>query len=73
MRFSVQQIKYDFLYAIKEFDSEGEMWKLVTSAQPPTETLGLLGHDSKDYIFIGKPAGTPRAAQIVKDFFVRRF
>lgn len=73
MRFSVQQIKYDFLYAIKEFDSDGTRWGLVTSPLPPAETLARMGCDVADFIYLGKPAGTPRAAEIVKAFFIQRF
>ncbi len=73
MRFSVQQIKYDFLYAIKEFDSDGGQWTLVTSPRPPAETLTGMGHDAEAFVYLGKPAGTPRAAEIVKTFFVQRF
>lgn len=73
MRLSVQQIKYDFLYAIKEFDSDGSLWCLVTSARPPAETLGEMGHDAQDFVYLGKPAGTPRAAEIVKSHFIQRF
>jgi len=73
MRFSVQQIKYDFLYAIKEFDSDGTLWQLVTSTRPPHETLKAMGHDVDGFIYLGKPAGTPRAAEIVKTYFMQRF
>lgn len=73
MRFSVQQIKYEFLYAIKEFDSDGSLWQLVTSSQPPAETLSQMGHDVERFVYLGKPAGTPRAAEIVKTYFMHRF
>jgi hypothetical protein len=73
LRFSVQQIKYDFLYAIKEFDSDGTRWGVVTSPVPPSETLSRMGFDVADFIYLGKPAGTPRAAEIVKAFFIQRF
>jgi hypothetical protein len=73
LRFSVQQIKYDFLYAIKEFDSDGRLWGLITSPLPPAETLTTLGHAADDFVYLGKPAGTPRAAGIVKTFFMQRF
>lgn len=73
MRFSVQQIKYDFLYAIKEFDSDGTLWGSITSPWPPAETLTRLGCDVEDFIYLGKPAGTVRAAEIVKAYFIQRF
>jgi hypothetical protein len=73
MRFSVQQIKYEFLYAIKEFDSDGTFWQLVTSPHPPHETLERMGQDVDKFIYLGKPAGTPRAAEIVKTYFMQRF
>jgi hypothetical protein len=73
VRFSVQQIKYEFLYAIKEFDSDGAQWEVVTSCLPPAETLVHLGHGVDDFIYLGKPTGTARAAEIVKDFFMQRF
>ena len=73
MRFSVQQIKYDFLYAIKEFDSDGSLWGVVISTCAPAETLTAMGHIPEEFIYIGKPAGTLRAAEVVKSFFVQRF
>lgn len=73
LRLSVQQIKYDFLYAIKEFDSDGTLWGLVISPFPPAKTLSLMSYDVDDFIYLGKPAGTPRAAEIVKSFFIQRF
>lgn len=73
MRFSVQQIKYEFLYAIKEFDSDGSLWQVVSSPRPPHETLESMGHDVASFIYLGKPAGTPRAATIVKTYFAERF
>lgn len=73
MRFSVQQIKFDFLYAIKEFDSDGSQWSVVVSDQPPAETLTALGHPPNAFVYIGKPAGTQRAAEVVTAFFKQRF
>lgn len=73
MRFSVQQIKYEFLYAIKEFDSDGTQWQLITSPHGPSETLKQMGHDVDRFVYLGKPAGTPRAAEIVKTYFMHRF
>lgn len=73
MRYSIQQIKYEFLYAIKEFDSKGSLWNVVTSDLPPSETLIRLGLEPEDYVFVGKPAGTARAADLVADFFKGRF
>lgn len=73
MRFSVQQIKYEFLYAIKEFDSDGSLWQVVISSSPPHETLEAIGHNVEDFIYLGKPAGTLRAAGIVKTYFMQRF
>ncbi|MGR3742678.1 MAG: hypothetical protein ACU0BC_00790 [Pseudooceanicola nanhaiensis] len=73
MRFSVQQIKYDFLYAIKEFDSDGSQWGVTVSDLPPAETLVRDGCDPEEHVFLGKPAGTPRAAALVQDFFASRF
>jgi hypothetical protein len=73
VKFSVQQIKYEFLYAIKEFDSDGTLWQLITSPHPPYETLEGMGCDAEAFIYLGKPAGTPRAASIVKTYFIQRF
>jgi len=73
LRFSVQQIKYEFLYAMKEFDSDGTQWEVTTSPLPPAETLTLMGYAADDFIYLGKPAGTARAAGIVKAFFMQRF
>ncbi|MFK7871385.1 MAG: hypothetical protein AB8B58_19385 [Roseobacter sp.] len=73
MRFSVQQIKYEFLYAIKEFDSDGTQWSVTTSPLPPADTLKLLGEDVEDFVYLGKPAGTGRAAEIVQTYFMKRF
>lgn len=73
MRYSIQQIKYDFLYAIKEFDSDGSQWSVTVSDLPPAETLVRDGHDPEAHVFLGKPAGTARAAALVQDFFAIRF
>lgn len=73
MRYSIQQIKYDFLYAIKEFDSDGTQWGVTTSDLPPAETLARDGRDPAAHVFLGKPAGTARAAALVQDFFASRF
>lgn len=73
MRYSIQQIKYEFLYALKEFDSDGKRWELAISDVPPAETLSRKGLTPEDYIYMGKPAGTPRAAQLVCDFFKDRY
>jgi hypothetical protein len=73
MRYSIQQIKYEFLYAIKEFDSDGSKWSVVLSDLPPAETLSRGGHDPDGFVFLGKPAGTPRAAALVAEFFAQRF
>jgi len=73
MRYSIQQIKYDFLYAIKEYDSDGTRWQVTLSEFPPAETLQRSGLDPDEYVFLGKPAGTPRAAELVRDFFMQRY
>ncbi|MBR9840537.1 MAG: hypothetical protein GYB50_21985 [Rhodobacteraceae bacterium] len=73
MLYSIQQIKYEFLYAIKEFDSDGRQWRIAVSDLPPAETLAREGIDPQDCVFVGKPAGTPRAAQLVRDFFLDRY
>lgn len=73
MRYSVQTIKYDLLYAIKEYDSDGSQWKIAVSDRPPANTLAMLGLDPSEYVYVGKPASTTRAAELVEEFFVQRF
>lgn len=73
MRYSIQTIKYDLLYAIKEYDSDGGRWQIVASAAPPEETLTALALDADQHVFVGKPASTPRAAELVRDYMVERF
>lgn len=73
MRYSIQQIKYEFLYAIKEFDSDGRLWRIAVSDLPPAETLSREGLDPADCVFVGKPAGTVRAAELVREFFSKRY
>lgn len=73
MRYSIQQIKYEFLYAIKEFDSDGRLWQIAVSDLPPAETLAREGLDATECVFVGKPAGTARAAELVRDFFSKRY
>lgn len=73
MRYSIQQIKYEFLYAIKEFDSDGRQWQIAMSDVAPADMLKSQGEDPEAYVFVGKPAGTARAAELVRDFFVDRY
>lgn len=73
MRYSVQTIKYDLLYAIKEYDSDGSQWQITVSDQPPAETLAALRLDPSQHVYVGKPASTARAAELVEEFFLQRF
>lgn len=72
MRFSVQQIKYEFLYAIKEYDGDGGQWQIALADAAPAEMLAAKGLEPDDYLFLGKPASTSRAASAVRDFMVGR-
>ncbi|MCQ0988043.1 hypothetical protein [Jiella marina] len=72
MRFSVQQIKYELLYAIREYDSDGSKWQIAISEVEPTEALKARGLDPEAYLFLGKPASTNRAAVLVRDFMMGR-
>lgn len=72
MSFSVQQIKFEFLSVIKEFGGDGRDWQVALSDSPPAEALAREGLDPADYVFIGKPAASPRAAVIVREFMTGR-
>ncbi|WP_018699769.1 hypothetical protein [Amorphus coralli] len=72
MAFSVQQIKFDLLSAIKEFGGDGSDWRIGLSDRPPAEALTSEGLEPDNYVFIGKPAATPRAAEIVLEFMTGR-
>ena len=73
MRYSIQTIKYDLLCVLREYDSDGSRWSIATSPLPPAESLAALGLNAADYVYVGKPASTPRAAEIARDFFAERF
>lgn len=72
MTFSVQQIKFELLSAIKEFGYDGSPWRIAISGEPPAETLAAAGVEPDDYVFVGKPAASARAALIVREFMVGR-
>jgi len=72
MRYSIQQIKFDFISAIRDIDDEAGKWAGILADCPPEEALRCLGRDPGECIFIAKPAVSDRAAEMVLEFMVRR-
>ncbi len=72
MRYSIQQIKFDFISAIRDVDDQAGQWDGILADCPPEEVLRCLGRDPADCIFMAKPAVSDRAAEMVLEFMVSR-
>jgi hypothetical protein len=70
MVFSVQQVKYEFLAYIKEFDPKFSNWYVGLADQPKQALFDLHGvREAKDP-WLYKQLLTNRAARTVQEYFV---
>ena len=72
MLFSSQQIKFEFLSYIKEFDLDPSAWRVGLAEDARTALFTDNGVDEATDIWIWKPAATAAAAAIVFSFFTHR-
>ena len=67
---SVQQVKYEFLAYIKEFDSTFSNWYVGLSDQPKIALFDLHGVRDAEDPWLYKQLLTNRAARTVQDYFI---
>jgi hypothetical protein len=72
MRYSIQQIKFEFISAIREIDDDAGRWNAAIVDQPPEASLRQMGFDPSEFVYVAKPAVSPRAAALVLDFMADR-
>jgi hypothetical protein len=70
MVFSVQQVKYEFLAYIKEFDSTFSNWYVGLADQPRQALFNLHGVRDAEDPWLYKQLLTNRAARTVQDYFI---
>jgi len=70
MIFSVQQVKYEFLAYIKEFDQSFSHWCVGISDSPKQTLFDMHGVRSGEDPWLYKQLLTHRAARTVYDYFV---
>lgn len=68
MRYSIQQIKFEFISAIREIDDDAGRWTAAIVDHPPEASLRQMGFDPTEFVYVAKPAVSPRAAALVLDF-----
>lgn len=71
-RYSIQQIKFECLAYIKEFDARMDQWVMGVSGEP-LAALAREGIDLSTDIWIWKPAQSPAAATAIFQFFTCRY
>lgn len=71
--FSPQQIKFEFLSYIKEFDLDPAAWRIGVAQDARTALFVDNGVDEARDIWLWKPALSGAAARIVLTFFTDRF
>lgn len=71
-RYSVQQIKFEFLSYIKEFGGDSAGWSVGVADRGPEEALAANAVDPEAEIWIAKPAVSARAAAMVEEHFTGR-
>lgn len=71
--FSVQQIKFEFLSYIKEFEGNDGGWFVGVCTDPETTLFASETVDRQRDIWLWKPTLTPRAALAVRDYFQQKF
>jgi hypothetical protein len=70
MVYSVQQVKYEFLAYIKEFDSTFGNWYVGLADQPKAALFERHGVRDAEDPWLYKQLLTNRAARTVQDYFV---
>ena len=70
MVFSVQQVKYEFLAYIKEFDRTFSNWYVGVAAEPKETLFEIHGVRDAEDPWLYKQLLTNRAARTVQDYFL---
>lgn len=70
MVFSVQQVKYEFLAYIKEFDRTFSHWYVGVAAEPKETLFQMHGVRDAEDPWLYKQLLTNRAARTVQDYFL---
>ncbi len=70
MVFSVQQVKYEFLAYIKEFDPVFSNWCVGVADQPKQTLFDLHGVRDAEDPWLYKQLLTNRAARTVQEYFI---
>lgn len=73
MVFSAQQIKFEFLSYIKEFDVNPRSWRIGVAEDARRALFMDNSVDEIEDVWLWKPALSAAAAQLVFSFFVQRF
>ncbi len=71
--FSAQQIKFEFLSYIKEFDLDPKAWRIGVADDARAALFAAHGVDETRDIWLWKPTLSAAAAGLVFDFFTQRF
>ena len=70
--YSVQQIKFEFISYVKEFGADFRDWSVGTAEDAPAALFGRHGLDAARDIWLWKPAVSPAAAAMVRDWMCVR-
>ncbi|WP_313054659.1 hypothetical protein [Pseudomonas lopnurensis] len=73
MVYSVQQIKFEFLSYIREFNSSGDGWFVGVCGDAEQALFDSRSVDRDKDIWLWKPALSAKAAGTVLDYFTQRF
>ncbi|MEH6499019.1 MAG: hypothetical protein V7751_06495 [Pseudoalteromonas distincta] len=73
MTYSVQQIKFEFLSYIKEFEAASPKWFVGVCGDAEQALFISQAVDPKQDIWLWKPTLSARAAESVQTFFHSRF
>ena len=70
--YSVQQIKFEFISYVKEFGADFSAWSVGVSEDAPAALFHEHGIDEARDIWLWKPAVSPAAAAMVRDWLCGR-
>lgn len=70
--YSVQQIKFEFISYVKEFGADFSAWSVGVAEDAPAALFGEHGIDEARDIWLWKPAVSPAAAAMVRDWICGR-
>ncbi|OHV18212.1 hypothetical protein BK022_00910 [Methylorubrum extorquens] len=70
--YSVQQIKFEFISYVKEFGADFSAWSVGVTEDAPAALFGEHGIDEARDIWLWKPAASPAAAAMVREWMCAR-